>query len=60
MRDGAPHEGRLALPGEAEIGDEAAAPAHQPVVLLARDRRAHPLICHAEPVPSRYGAERFL
>ena len=60
MRDGAPDEGRFELAGEAEIADEAAAAAHQPVVLLAGDRRAHPLICHAPPSPSRYVARRVL
>ena len=60
VRDGAPDEGRLELSGEAKIADEAAAAPHQAVVLLAGDGRAHPLICHAPPSPSRYGARRFL
>ena len=60
VRDGAPDEGGFQLAREAEIADEAAAAAHQPVVLLAGDRRANPLICHAPPSPSRYGARRVL
>ena len=60
MRDGAADEGGLELAGEAEIADIAAAAAHQPVVLLAGDGRAHPLICHVPAPPSRYVAQRFV
>ena len=51
MRDRAAHEGDILHAGKPDVGDVLAAPAQQPVVLLALQARSDPLRGHHFAAP---------
>jgi hypothetical protein len=46
MRKRASHEGDILHPGEAEVGDELTASAHEPVIFFPPEAGANALLCH--------------
>ena len=51
MGERAAHERNVLHAGEAKVGDELAAAAHQAIVFLAEKARANALLFHRDPLP---------